>query len=157
RAQPVRRHRARSPGRGRRRRGPAPHRLAAHLARSHAAAARRRAPRLGDRAHRRLARAAGALTARYTGDPHMRIATWNVNSLSARLEKVTWWLERAQPDVLLMQETKLGDGDVPRDAFSRLAYEVAHHGVGGWNGVAIASRRGVADVSTNFGVPLAPP
>jgi len=87
----------------------------------------------------------------------MRIATWNVNSLSARLEKVTWWLERAQPDVLLMQETKLADGDVPREAFSRLGYEVAHHGVGGWNGVAIASRRGVADVITNFGVPLAPP
>jgi exodeoxyribonuclease-3 len=39
----------------------------------------------------------------------MRIATWNVNSLGARLQKVTWWLERAQPDVLLMQETKLAD------------------------------------------------
>ena len=73
----------------------------------------------------------------------MRIATWNVNSLAARLVKVTWWLERAQPDVLLMQETKLGDADVPRDEFSRLGYELAHHGEGGWNGVAIASRRGV--------------
>ena len=73
----------------------------------------------------------------------MRIATWNVNSLTARLEKVTWWLERAQPDVLLMQETKLADADVPRDEFSRLGYELAHHGEGGWNGVAIASRRGV--------------
>ena len=47
----------------------------------------------------------------------MRIATWNVNSLAARLEKVTWWLERAQPDVLLMQETKLADADMPRDEF----------------------------------------
>ena len=47
----------------------------------------------------------------------MRIATWNVNSLKARLEKVTWWLERARPDVLLMQETKLADADAPRDAF----------------------------------------
>ena len=44
----------------------------------------------------------------------MRIATWNVNSLRARLEKVTWWLERARPDVLLMQETKLADADAPR-------------------------------------------
>ena len=44
----------------------------------------------------------------------MRIATWNVNSLKARLEKVTWWLGRAQPDVLLMQETKLADADAPR-------------------------------------------
>jgi exodeoxyribonuclease-3 len=87
----------------------------------------------------------------------MRIATWNVNSLGARLQKVTWWLERAQPDVLLMQETKLGDDDVPRDELSRLGYEVAHHGAGGWNGVAIASRRGAADVITNFGLPLAAP
>src|SRR5436305_6559874 len=89
----------------------------------------------------------------------MRIATWNVNSLSARLPKVTWWLERAQPDVLLMQETKLGDGDLggTRAEFSKLGYEVAHHGVGGWNGVAIASRRGVSDVITNFGLPLAAP
>ena len=45
----------------------------------------------------------------------MRIATWNVNSLKARLDKVTWWLERAQPDVLLMQETKLADADAPVD------------------------------------------
>ena len=44
----------------------------------------------------------------------MRIATWNVNSLNARLPKVLWWLERAKPDVLLMQETKLADDAVPR-------------------------------------------
>ncbi len=87
----------------------------------------------------------------------MRIATWNVNSLAARLEKVMWWLERAQPDVLLMQETKLRDADVPRDAFSQRGYELAHHGEGGWNGVAIASRCGLADVTTNFGLPLAAP
>ncbi len=43
----------------------------------------------------------------------MRIATWNVNSLRARLEKVQWWLDRASPDVLLMQETKLGDAEAP--------------------------------------------
>jgi exodeoxyribonuclease-3 len=70
----------------------------------------------------------------------MRIATWNVNSLAARLIKVAWWLERAQPDILLMQETKLGDADAPRDEFARLGYQLAHHGEGGWNGVAIASR-----------------
>jgi len=61
----------------------------------------------------------------------MRIATWNVNSLAARLVKVAWWLERAEPDILLMQETKLGDADAPRDEFSRLGYELAHHGEGG--------------------------
>src|SRR5215813_7167826 len=87
----------------------------------------------------------------------MRIATWNVNSLKARLEKVAWWLERAQPDVLLMQETKLADDEAPRENFARLGYELVHHGEGGWNGVAIASRRGVSDVTTNFGLPLDAP
>jgi exodeoxyribonuclease-3 len=86
----------------------------------------------------------------------MRIATWNVNSLKARLDKVGWWLERAQPDVLLMQETKLADADVPRAAFEQWGYAVAHHGEGRWNGVAIASRVGIADVVTNFGAPLRP-
>ena len=49
----------------------------------------------------------------------MRIATWNVNSLKARFEKLRWWLDRARPDVLLMQETKLADADVPTDAVPR--------------------------------------
>ena len=86
----------------------------------------------------------------------MRIATWNVNSLKARLEKVAWWLERARPDVLLMQETKLADADAPAGAFRDAGYELAHHGEGRWNGVAIASRVGIADVVTNFGAPLVP-
>jgi exodeoxyribonuclease-3 len=86
----------------------------------------------------------------------MRIATWNVNSLRARLDKVAWWLERAQPDVLLMQETKLADEDAPTEEFSRQGYDLAHYGEGRWNGVAIASRIGIRDVITNFGQPLAP-
>ena len=85
----------------------------------------------------------------------MRIATWNVNSLKARLEKVGWWLTRAQPDVLLMQETKLTDGDAPREQFERWGYSLAHHGQGRWNGVAIASRTPLTDVVGNFGEPLA--
>src|SRR5436189_540334 len=85
----------------------------------------------------------------------MRIATWNVNSLKARLEKVSWWLERARPDVLLMQETKLTDASAPVAAFREAGYELAHHGEGRWNGVAIVSRLGIVDVVTNFGVPLA--
>jgi len=84
----------------------------------------------------------------------MRIATWNVNSLKARLDKVGWWLERARPDVLLMQETKLSDADVPRLFFQEKGYDVAHHGEGRWNGVAIASRVGLAEVVSNFGLPL---
>jgi exodeoxyribonuclease III len=87
----------------------------------------------------------------------MRIATWNVNSLKARLEKVVWWLERAKPDVLLMQETKLADTDLPTDTFAGAGYELAHHGEGRWNGVAIASRVGIDDVATNFGAPLRAP
>jgi exodeoxyribonuclease-3 len=86
----------------------------------------------------------------------MRIATWNVNSLRARLETVLWWLERAKPDVLLVQETKLADADAPSAIFRDAGYELAHHGEGRWNGVAIASRCGIADVVTNFGEPLRP-
>ena len=86
----------------------------------------------------------------------MRIATWNVNSLRARLDKVAWWIERAAPDVLLMQETKLADDDVPTEAFERLGYRLAHHGEGRWNGVAIASRGDVTEVVTNFGEALRP-
>ncbi len=86
----------------------------------------------------------------------MRIATWNVNSLRARLEKVGLWLDRAQPDVLLMQETKLADDDVPTGELARRGYELAHHGQGRWNGVAIASRIGIRDVVQNFARPFAP-
>lgn len=86
----------------------------------------------------------------------MRIATWNVNSLKARLEKVTWWLERVKPDVLLMQETKLADADSPVQVFKGAGYEIVHHGEGRWNGVAIASRSGLKNVVTNFGEPLRP-
>jgi exodeoxyribonuclease-3 len=81
----------------------------------------------------------------------VRIATWNVNSLKARMDRVLEWLERAQPDVLLMQETKLADDDAPVLPFRMRGYELVHHGEGRWNGVAIASRIGVSDVITNFG------
>jgi exodeoxyribonuclease-3 len=86
----------------------------------------------------------------------VRIATWNVNSLKARLEKVTWWLERARPDVLLMQETKLADADAPAEVFRKAGYALAHHGEGRWNGVAVASRCGLEAVITNFDEPLRP-
>jgi len=86
----------------------------------------------------------------------MRIATWNVNSLNARLEKVVWWLDRARPDVLLMQETKLADSAAPVATFEKAGYELLHHGEGRWNGVAIASRVGIADPISNFGQPLRP-
>lgn len=81
----------------------------------------------------------------------MRVATWNVNSLKARMPAVEKWLERAAPDVLMMQETKLADEQVPELPFRVAGYEVIHHGEGRWNGVALASRVGIADVVTNFG------
>src|SRR6476620_5565062 len=84
----------------------------------------------------------------------MWIATWNVNSLKARLEKVMWWLDRAKPDVVLMQETKLGDTHAPVKSFKEAGYELVHHGEGRWNGVAIASRCGISSVISNFGEPL---
>ncbi len=83
----------------------------------------------------------------------MRIATWNVNSLKARLEKVEWWLARADPDVLIMQETKLTDEDAPDMPFAMAGYDLLHHGEGRWNGVAMAVRKGTAvgEVVSNFG------
>jgi exodeoxyribonuclease-3 len=83
----------------------------------------------------------------------MRVATWNVNSLKARQEAVERWLDRAAPDVLMIQETKLTDGDAPTMAFGMLGYDLLHHGEGRWNGVGIATRKGMAvgDVVTNVG------
>jgi exodeoxyribonuclease III len=81
----------------------------------------------------------------------VRFATWNVNSLSARFEKVAGWLEERAPDVLCMQETKQDDDKFPFGGFKELGYEAVHHGEGRWNGVAIASRVGLADVRRGFG------
>jgi exodeoxyribonuclease-3 len=82
----------------------------------------------------------------------MRIATWNVNSLKARMDKVEWWLARAAPDILLMQETKLTDEDAPVMPFQMWGYQLLHHGEGRWNGVAIASKVGIGgEIVTNFG------
>ncbi|MDH4335437.1 MAG: exodeoxyribonuclease III, partial [Chloroflexota bacterium] len=85
----------------------------------------------------------------------MRLATWNVNSLKARLERVLAWLEAVQPDVLCMQETKLADTAIPELDFRALGYEVAHHGLGQWNGVAIASRIGIGLADIQAGLPAA--
>lgn len=87
----------------------------------------------------------------------MRIATWNVNSLKARLPRVEEWLEYAQPDVLCLQETKLADKAFPALAFSALGYESVHHGQGQWNGVAILSRVGIEDPTDGFGPEVVDP
>lgn len=76
----------------------------------------------------------------------MRVATWNINSLKARLERLIAWLGTAEPDVVCLQELKCADADVPVDAISAAGYETAAWGTGRWNGVAILSRVGIADV-----------
>ena len=81
----------------------------------------------------------------------MRIATWNVNSLTARLGRVEEWIAYARPDVLCLQETKQADAAFPHGAFAALGYETAHHGDGRWNGVAIVSRVGLEGVATGLG------
>jgi exodeoxyribonuclease III len=81
----------------------------------------------------------------------VRIATWNVNSLKARLTRVEEWLAYAEPDVLCLQETKLSDAAFPSMAFAALGYEAVHHGEGQWNGVAILSRVGLVDPAAGFG------
>lgn len=80
----------------------------------------------------------------------MRIATWNVNSLKARMDRVEEWLGYARPDVLCLQETKMADAAFPSMAFQALGYESAHHGSGRWNGVAILSRVGLESVVAGF-------
>ena len=83
----------------------------------------------------------------------MRVATWNVNSLTARFERVAGWLEERSPDVLCLQETKQDDAKFPFAGFAELGYEAVHHGDGRWNGVAILSRVGLSDVRRGFGSP----
>jgi exodeoxyribonuclease III len=80
----------------------------------------------------------------------MRLATWNVNSIRARLERVTAWLTQHRPDVLCMQETKIEDDAFPREPFEALGYQVATHGQRSWNGVAILSRTAIDDVQRGF-------
>lgn len=76
----------------------------------------------------------------------MRIATWNINSVTARLDRLTAWLESAQPDVVALQELKCTSDAFPHMPIQALGYEAVAHGNGRWNGVAILSRVGLDDV-----------
>ncbi len=80
----------------------------------------------------------------------LRLATWNVNSIRARVDRVVDWLGRADVDVLAMQETKCADDQFPTMPFLEAGYEVVHCGFNQWNGVAIASRVGFDDVEVGF-------
>ena len=80
----------------------------------------------------------------------MRIATWNVNSVTARLPRVVDWLQQTGTDVLCLQETKVADTAFPALPLEEIGYESAHFGQGRWNGVAVVSRVGIADVEHGF-------
>jgi len=81
----------------------------------------------------------------------MRIATWNVNSVRARLPRLVAWLEREKPDVLCLQELKVEDALFPADDMRDRGYECAVHGQKTWNGVAIVSRLPLSDVQRGLG------
>ncbi|MEV6350364.1 exodeoxyribonuclease III [Actinoplanes sp. NPDC051851] len=80
----------------------------------------------------------------------MRFATWNVNSVKARLPRLLEWLEDSAPDVLMLQETKVADGGFPADEVGALGYATAAYGQGRWNGVALLSRVGLGEVRRGF-------
>ena len=76
----------------------------------------------------------------------MRIATWNINSITARLPRLLAWLESSGTDVLCVQETKCTAEQFPHAELRELGYEAAVNATGRWNGVAVVSRVGLADV-----------
>ena len=80
----------------------------------------------------------------------MRIATWNINSVTARLDRLVEWLETAQPDVVALQELKCTTDAFPSMPIAAAGYESVAHGNGRWNGVAILSRVGLEDVTLDL-------
>lgn len=81
----------------------------------------------------------------------MKVATWNVNSLRVRLPHVLKWLEREQPDLLALQETKLKDDDFPADTFRDYGYFATFSGQSAYNGVAILSRQAPSEITCDIG------
>lgn len=80
----------------------------------------------------------------------MKICTWNVNSLKARADYVSAFLDDVDPDVLGIQELKLETDKVPRDIFESRGYHLAIHGQKQWNGVLIASKSPITEVHTGL-------
>ena len=80
----------------------------------------------------------------------MRIATWNINSVTARLDRLLEWLESAQPDVVALQELKCTTDAFPAMPIQAAGYESVAHGNGRWNGVALLSRVGIEDVTLDL-------
>jgi exodeoxyribonuclease-3 len=80
----------------------------------------------------------------------MKVAAWNVNSLKIRLAHLLEWAGRAQPDVICLQELKLEEAKFPRDELAAAGYQAAVLGQKTYNGVAILSKRPMADVTTGI-------
>src|SRR5215204_255719 len=80
----------------------------------------------------------------------MRLATWNVNSIRSRADRVAAFLQRQDIDVLALQETKCRDDQFPQMVFDAIGYESAHVGFSQWNGVAILSRVGIEEIEIGF-------
>ena len=80
----------------------------------------------------------------------MRLATWNVNSVKARLPRLLEWLDEAKPDIVCLQEIKTTTALFPEAEVNELGYEVAAYGDGRWNGVALLSSVGLENVSRSF-------
>ena len=80
----------------------------------------------------------------------MRLATWNVNSLRSRIDRVEALLQRHDIDVLALQETKAREDQLPLMGLESLGYDLAYAGTNQWNGVAIISRVGLEDVEVTF-------
>ena len=81
---------------------------------------------------------------------NLLIATWNVNSVRTRLSQIIDWINRVDPDILCLQETKVIDNDFPTKPFENLGYEVKVFGQKSYNGVAIISKIKVENVNTGF-------
>lgn len=81
----------------------------------------------------------------------MRVVTWNVNSVRARMERLLPWLADRRPDVVLLQETKVKDEDFPRELLEDAGYQVVIHGQPRYNGVAVLSRRRIDDAERGLG------
>jgi len=80
----------------------------------------------------------------------MKVASFNVNSLRARLTIVLQWLAEYQPDILCVQETKVQDTDFPTDAFDKTEYKYVFKGQKSYNGVAVFSRSEISNVQFGF-------
>lgn len=80
----------------------------------------------------------------------LRVATWNVNSVTARVDRLIGWLGTAEPDVLCLQELKTTDEAFPTRQLADLGYRAVTWGTGRWNGVAILSRHDITDVQRGW-------